>query len=166
MRSVHNVLSDQKMRQLGKSLARKICENGARPRRKAFVVALEGDLGAGKTQFAKGFAKGLGIKQTINSPTFVICRSYMIPSRVPKKCRRFDKFFHIDCYRLRSAAEAKKIGLAEILANPRHIVAIEWPQTIKKILPRDTLWINFKTTSKTTRRVTVALDNNYLKYIL
>jgi len=157
MESVHNVLSFPKMRRLGKLLAQKICKSRSELKNKAFVIALEGELGAGKTQFAKGLAQGLGIKQTISSPTFVVCKSYSAPKRGKKNCRCFDKFFHIDCYRLRSALEAQKIGLDKILANPRHIIVIEWPQIIKKILPRDALWINFKTITKNTRRVTVVV---------
>lgn len=86
------------------------------------ILALSGELGSGKTTFAQGFARGLGIKEKIISPTFIIIRQY--PTN----------FYHIDLYRVENFQE---LGLEEILANPNNIVLIEWAEKIKD-LPKNT----------------------------
>src|SRR5581483_5947382 len=73
----------------------------------AVVVALRGDLGAGKTTFIKGFAKGLGFRRRIVSPTFIIMRRFGIRGARPA---RFKNFYHFDVYRLRDAAALEVIG--------------------------------------------------------
>lgn len=93
------------------------------------VIGLIGDLGAGKTVFAKGLASGLGIKQKITSPTFVLMRIY------PVKSRPIKNFVHIDAYRLKSAAGLAAIGAREYMNDPGSIVLIEWADRVKKILP-------------------------------
>lgn len=104
------------------------------------VIALQGELGAGKTTFAQGFLKALGVKGPIVSPTFLIIRNY-------------SNFYHIDCYRLKKAQELLALGLKEILANPENIVLIEWPELVKKYLPKDTCWITIKHGEKKTERI-------------
>ncbi|MFZ5391207.1 MAG: tRNA (adenosine(37)-N6)-threonylcarbamoyltransferase complex ATPase subunit type 1 TsaE [Patescibacteria group bacterium] len=89
------------------------------------IIALQGNLGSGKTTFAKGLAKGLGIKNTITSPTFVLFKVY------PVKHPTIKQLVHADCYRI-SGQEIKTIGLDEYLNNPQTILAIEWPDKIKK----------------------------------
>lgn len=93
------------------------------------VVGLIGDLGAGKTVFAKGLASGLGIKQKITSPTFVLMRIY------PVKKGSIRNFIHIDAYRLKSAAGLAAIGAKEYMNDPESIVLIEWADRVKKHLP-------------------------------
>ncbi|MDD2697135.1 MAG: tRNA (adenosine(37)-N6)-threonylcarbamoyltransferase complex ATPase subunit type 1 TsaE, partial [Candidatus Pacebacteria bacterium] len=66
----------------------------------AVVLGLIGDLGGGKTTFLQGFAKGLGVKERITSPTFVILKSFEI------KDRKFKNFYHIDCYRIQKPEES------------------------------------------------------------
>lgn len=105
-------------RKLGFELAKKIKNGG--------VVCLSGGLGAGKTTFIQGLARGLGIKQRVNSPTFIVARRYKLK----------DKFFyHVDLYRLTSLEEAKAIGIEEMWDN-NNVVVIEWPEIIEKILPK------------------------------
>lgn len=107
---------------------------------KAAVIALVGNLGAGKTTFAQGFAEGLGVKEKIQSPTFVILKEYEIHRhKISKSC--FKNFYHIDCYRLKNEKDAKTIGLEEILKNPENLVLIEWAERVKKILPKKQLII-------------------------
>lgn len=95
-------------------------------RSKNNVIALSGNLGAGKTTFVQGFAKGLGIKDKIISPTFVLIRQH----KIPKTSRTL---FHIDLYRLPEAVDIKELGLNEIWSDQNHIVLIEWADRIKKI---------------------------------
>ena len=114
---------------LGEDFAKQILKN--KPKNSAIVLALEGNLGGGKTTFLQGFAKGLGIKEKILSPTFVIMK-------------RFGNFYHIDCYRLNSEGDILELGIKEVLGNPKNIVAIEWPEKIKNILPKDAIKIEFK----------------------
>jgi len=91
------------------------------------IIALSGDLGAGKTTFAQGFAKGLNIEDKITSPTFVIIKQYPVPSRK-------NIFYHIDLYRLENI-DLKNSGLEEILSDPANIVLIEWAEKIENHLP-------------------------------
>jgi tRNA threonylcarbamoyladenosine biosynthesis protein TsaE len=106
------------------------------PDKHAFVLALEGDLGAGKTTFVQGFFMGLGVKRVPNSPTFILMR------RTALSRKTFKDVFHIDAYRV-DAAGFKALGLGDILKNPQNIVLIEWPERVKKLLPKDVLRIKF-----------------------
>jgi len=96
------------------------------------IIALHSDLGGGKTTFVQGIAKGLGIKEKVISPTFVLEKIYAIPKK------KFS-FYHYDVYRLK----ADPMLIAEILENAENnLVVIEWADKIKKYLPKTTLWIN------------------------
>ena len=115
--------------------------------RGAIVLGLQGDLGAGKTTFLQGFAKGLGIKEKILSPTFVIYKKFKI-NIVPKNERSFifwhKYFYHFDCYRINKPEEILELGFREIVSNPKNIVAIEWSKRIKKLLPKNLILIKFR----------------------
>ena len=128
-------------------LAKKIL-NAKRFKLNARVVALVGDLGAGKTTFTQGFARGLGIKRRAISPTFLIFRVYRIPhlkfSRVLRPASYIQRFYHVDAYRLHSPKEILALGFKKILADPQNIVIIEWAERIKKILPKNTIFIRFE----------------------
>lgn len=92
------------------------------------IYALIGDLGGGKTCFTKGFARGLGIKKTINSPSFLLMKVYKVN-------RPGIKFFcHVDVYRLKRPGEIVEIGVEEYLGRPDTITIIEWADKIKKLL--------------------------------
>lgn len=116
------------------------------------VLALSGDLGSGKTTFVQGLASGLGIKQRVISPTFILMRKYntqlKIKSSKFKITNQSSKvyFYHVDLYRLGGniEGEVKNLGLDEMWGKPENIVAIEWADKIKKILPKNAIWINFK----------------------
>lgn len=110
------------------------------------IIALSGHLGAGKTIFVKGLAAGLGIKQTVRSPSFNLLKVY-----AASKKRRL---VHVDCYRLKSPAQAIEIGLLEYLGQPKTIVAIEWPERIKTLLKKFCVQkIKFKILSKNRRQL-------------
>ncbi len=97
------------------------------------VVALNGPLGAGKTQFAKGLAVGLQAAEAdaVVSPTFVLVREYA--------GRR--KLLHVDAYRLGSAAELLELGLADLWGAADTVVAIEWAERFAPFLPADTITV-------------------------
>jgi tRNA threonylcarbamoyladenosine biosynthesis protein TsaE len=107
------------------------------------VIGLVGNLGAGKTIFTKGIAKGLGIKGVVNSPTFVIMKVYKVKSQLSK----VNCLIHIDAYRLKSANDLIAIGAEEYFGKPDSIVIIEWADKIKKTLPKNTIFYNFKISS-------------------
>ncbi len=97
---------------------------------KATVVGLYGELGAGKTAFVQAIAKMLDIKRKVNSPTFVIMRRYAL------KHPKYKNLFHLDAYRLKNEKELLHLGWKEIIANPRHLVFIEWPENVIKAMPK------------------------------
>lgn len=101
------------------------------------VVGLAGQLGAGKTQFVKGVAQGLGCTDNVSSPTFVLMQVYPLESK-----GRLKQLCHIDAYRLTSSADAFNIGIEEFLERRDTITIIEWPEKISKIIPPDAIYIN------------------------
>ena len=105
---------------------------------KATVVALQGELGSGKTAFAKALGKMMGINEHIVSPTFVIMKSYNID------WKGFKKLIHVDAYRLESESELLNLGWNELVENPQHLILIEWPERVEGILPKDSRRIFFK----------------------
>ncbi|OGZ52785.1 MAG: tRNA (adenosine(37)-N6)-threonylcarbamoyltransferase complex ATPase subunit type 1 TsaE [Candidatus Ryanbacteria bacterium RIFCSPLOWO2_01_FULL_48_26] len=109
----------------------------------AFIIALSGDLGAGKTTFVQGFARGLGIKKRATSPTFIIFRRFAIP-KVESHKSKVESLYHVDAYRIKKSADLTALGFKEILKDPKNIVLIEWPENIKKILPKTVFWVRFK----------------------
>lgn len=114
-------------------------EGAKKNKKKAIVIGLEGELGSGKTAFIQGMAKELGIKEIVTSPTFVIFKKYSV-GRSPSAVRCF---YHFDCYRLDSAKDILDLGFREIVGRPENLVAIEWSEKIKKILPKNCLTIKF-----------------------
>lgn len=104
--------------------------NARKTRTGALVVCLSGDLGAGKTAFTKAIGKHLKIKQIINSPTFVIIKNYEL------QAINYKKLFHIDAYRLKNEKELLHLGWEEIVGDKKHLVFIEWPENVAKIIPK------------------------------
>lgn len=101
----------------------------------AAVLALQGDLGCGKTAFVQAFLKIAGVKGRVTSPTFVVMKRYVIP-RHPL----FKRAYHIDAYRVDEEA-MQALDLDTILADKEAVVCIEWADRIEGILPEGTLWI-------------------------
>lgn len=96
------------------------------------IIALEGDLGAGKTTLTKYLGKALGIKEHITSPTFVLMKVYTV--RLPAKAKGPKQFVHVDCYRLDDPQELFYLGLEEYLNDPQTVVCIEWADKVEKYL--------------------------------
>jgi len=97
------------------------------------IVLLAGDLGAGKTAFAQGFGRALGVDEPITSPTFTLVNRY--EGRLP--------FYHLDVYRLDRLDEVADLGLAEFL-DEGGVMLIEWGDTITPVLPADFLEIRIE----------------------
>jgi tRNA threonylcarbamoyl adenosine modification protein YjeE len=118
------------------------------------LVALDGPLGAGKTCFVRGLARGLGIEgDVVSSPTFVICQEYATPSGL--------RLAHADAYRLSGPDELEAIGWEEMLEDPLTLVVIEWPQRIAEALPRRRIDITFTHTGEEDRLLTIEAAGEY-----
>ena len=116
-------------------------------RRSSVILGLCGPLGSGKTIFIKGLAKGLGIKKKILSPTFVIVKNYKL------KTKNWQTLYHFDCYRIKDPKEILNLGFAQIVNDCKNIVVIEWAEKIKKILPKNAVWLKFKYGKKKNERI-------------
>jgi tRNA threonylcarbamoyladenosine biosynthesis protein TsaE len=99
------------------------------------VIALKGELGAGKTAFSKAFLHSAGIKKRINSPTFVL----MIPYKKSLKT-----FYHMDLYRISGYKDIQALGIEDLWNKKNNIFLIEWAEKVKKHLPKNTIFIDFK----------------------
>jgi tRNA threonylcarbamoyladenosine biosynthesis protein TsaE len=135
----------QETQALGETLAKEILQQ--KSQQHAVVLALQGDLGAGKTTFLQGFAKGLCVAEKITSPTFVLMK------RFPLSAGQFKNFYHIDCYRIEEAKHLDDLGLQEILQNPENIVAIEWPERLGEFL-KPAITISFEYNQENQRILT------------
>ena len=119
------------------------------------LVCLIGDLGAGKTQFAKGFAVGLGVTDTVSSPTFVLMSEYA--GRLP--------MFHIDLYRLDNAADALAGGLLDE-RQLDGVALVEWAERLGPALPAARLDVVIDGTGDEPRRIAIrAGDDAYRRYL-
>ena len=114
------------------------------------VIALEGNLGVGKTVFVKGLARGLGITSVIQSPTFVIMKVYPVAHRGLKN------LVHVDCYRLDSADQIRATGLEDYLRDRQSLVVIEWADKIRELVPSTAQWISFDSLSFHDRRIIIS----------
>src|SRR3989344_7013228 len=135
-KSIHISHSPSQTKAFGKKFAKSILKLPLK--RHARVLSLEGELGSGKTTFSQGFARGLGVKERVSSPTFVIMKPYKL------KTKNYKLFYHIDCYRLKSPKELLELHWKDIVKNPRAIALGEWGNRVQHLLPRDAFHIRFK----------------------
>lgn len=98
------------------------------------VYCMKGDLGVGKTVFTQGFAKGIGVSENVNSPTFTILQIYE-DGRMP--------LYHFDVYRISDIDEMEEIGYEEYFYG-EGVCLIEWAELIEDILPENVIWINIE----------------------
>ena len=104
------------------------------------IVLLDGDMGAGKTVFAKGVAKGLGVQEEVTSPTYAYMNDYD------------GALFHYDCYRIESAEQAESLGLADYF-DMGGICLIEWSQNIATLLPNYCKRVRIEKVDENTRKI-------------
>lgn len=110
------------------------------------VIALEGDLGAGKTVLAQGIGRGWGAQDPLISPTFVLMRRH-------ERLHSAQKLYHIDFYRLQPA-EIEHLGLDEILGAVANIAVIEWADRAPEMIPEAHLWITLRWADEYRRTLT------------
>lgn len=139
-----------------RDLGGKLIKNNKNLGKKPIVFALQGELGAGKTQFTKGLAKELGIKETILSPTFIIVREHDF--KVGQNLR----MFHIDAYRLFDENEFVEIGWKDMLKKP-NVIVIEWAEKVSKTLRKsknniDLVWVKFEYQGENKRKIEYSSD--------
>lgn len=103
----------------------------------ATVVALSGDLGAGKTAFVKGVARALGVAEHVTSPTFVIMKIYPLQGD-------FRRLVHIDAYRLKGEHHLKVLGWEELVSDPKNLIFVEWPEEAGSAIPASALRLTFR----------------------
>lgn len=121
---------------------------GAEKGKGARVVCLWGDLGSGKTTFVQGAAVAAGVREIVNSPTFLIMKKYLLPGSF-----RGRELYHFDCYRVQSAGEVLDLGWEEILAGSGNLVFVEWPERIREILPAERTDLFFESLDADRRRI-------------
>jgi len=124
-----------------KKIAGDLAKN-LKPNRKALVIGLTGELGSGKTTFIQGFARTLGVKDRIVSPTFVLMR-------------RHKNLIHIDAYRIDKPKEILGLEWREMTNNPQNIILVEWVEKIKEILPKKYIQVDFKHIDKNKRWIKI-----------
>ncbi len=112
---------------------------------KGVVIAMKGDLGAGKTCFTRGFAKGMGYDGDVNSPTFAIVNEYL-GGRLP--------IFHFDMYRVSGWEDLYTTGYFEYLESGG-VLLIEWSENIESALPDNTITVTIENCGETKRKITV-----------
>lgn len=113
------------------------------------IVALQGDLGSGKTTFVQGLARALGVTRKVTSPTFVFVKSY--PAQLNHKSVTL---YHVDLYRTQTGRDVDSLGLADILSDKEAITVVEWPEKMPEIFDRAAVKINFTTVDDNTRKIT------------
>lgn len=126
---------------LAADVAKQIANN-SKQHNTACVIALTGDLGSGKTVFAKSFAKALGIKENITSPTFVLLKKYK-------------HFVHIDAYRLQHEKDLENLGIHDLMKDPRNIILIEWADRVPTFLPKHSIKIHLDHLAETKRNIKI-----------
>jgi tRNA threonylcarbamoyladenosine biosynthesis protein TsaE len=114
------------------------------------VIALEGELGAGKTTFVRGLARAFGIRARVTSPTFLLMRCYSLPRA--KVRRGIRHLCHVDAYRVRGASALQEIGIAEHLASPDTVTLIEWAERVEKLLPANAIRVHIRYGKKSSER--------------
>jgi len=120
------------------------------------VFALHGSLGAGKSVFSRGFARGCGIKGPIPSPTFTIVQEYRIPEVEKTEIKFSSRLYHMDLYRIQDSEAAYSFGIDEYLDDKSAVKLIEWPERIEDILPEDTINVNIYHIAENKRKIVVS----------
>jgi tRNA threonylcarbamoyladenosine biosynthesis protein TsaE len=115
----------------------------------AVVLALSGDLGAGKTTFVGALGRALGIVGPVVSPTFTIMKGYETTDET------FTQLIHMDAYRIDDISELGPIRIADVFATPHTLFCIEWPERIAPALPKNIFTLSLTVTDEMTRTATL-----------
>ncbi|MBE6357675.1 MAG: tRNA (adenosine(37)-N6)-threonylcarbamoyltransferase complex ATPase subunit type 1 TsaE [Lentisphaerae bacterium] len=113
------------------------------------VLTLNGDLGAGKTVFARGFARGLGVGEAVSSPTYTIAQEYLLPDG--------KRLYHLDLYRISSAAAGLAFGVDEFLNDPNAFALVEWPERVGDVIPDSAIRIFISHLDENQREISIDL---------
>jgi tRNA threonylcarbamoyladenosine biosynthesis protein TsaE len=116
------------------------------------TLELVSDLGGGKTVFTKGLAAGLGYEGEVSSPTFVISRDYQLPKGL--------SLHHFDLYRIGNGDMAA-LELAEFIADPKSITAVEWASNVQGVLPKERITVYLRVIGEDTREIEVVTTPMY-----
>ncbi len=123
------------------------------------VLALSGDLGAGKTSFMKVLAHAIGVVEEVTSPTFVVMNHYEIESDTgAQKTEFFAHLYHLDAYRIEEQDEMRVIHFDEILKTEHALVCIEWAERIKELLPAHTMFMDIALDGQSETERTITLS--------
>ncbi len=146
------LLTEQDLGEFSERVATILSEmHTASSTKKAFVILLTGDLGAGKTTFTKSLAGVLGIEShTVHSPTFILKKEYKGTHA------KFKKLIHVDAYRFNSPEEAKVLRLDEDLKDEGALIVIEWPSKMTYVRPD--MEIDFKVQDESVREITISYE--------
>ena len=131
--------SEAETEALGAALARELAPGS--------IVLLCGDLGAGKTVFSRGFARGLGVTETVSSPTYTIVQEYELDSG--------SRLYHMDLYRIGDERAALGFGVDEFFSEPGAISLVEWPERIRGLLPDTAIRVELVHRSESEREIRV-----------
>lgn len=118
----------------------------------AFVLALDGELGAGKTTFTQLLAKKLGVEEIVVSPTFVVMKFYTIQE--DKSLLGVSQLVHIDAYRIESNEEMNVLHFDEMCKKEDVLICIEWAERIQALLPKNTVHMHIESNSDESRTIT------------
>ena len=105
------------------------------------VIALIGELGAGKTTFTKALGKALGVKQSIPSPTFVMMQEFPTTTKSKVNSKRKLYLYHLDLYRTKDFKEVESLGITQTWTHPETVTVIEWADKILNKLPKNSIVI-------------------------
>lgn len=137
------------------AITRELAARLAAAARPGDLICLRGELGAGKTQFAKGFGAGLGVTETINSPSYILMAEY--EGRMP--------LFHIDLYRLAGASDVVAGGLLDD-RQASGVTLVEWPERMAELLPAARLEVTIEGDADNVRTITIrAMDPSLARYL-
>jgi tRNA threonylcarbamoyladenosine biosynthesis protein TsaE len=139
----------QETQKLGEELATHLIRSQKEGTEVPHIVCLYGELGAGKTVFTQGFAKGLGLPSRLVSPTFIIVKRYSLKNDT-------QYFYHVDLYRLQKIEDIESLGLNEIFADKQAIVVVEWAERLGTIFPKERIDIRWAKVVDDTRTITIS----------
>ena len=115
------------------------------------VIAFTGGMGAGKTAFVRGLAKGLGVSGEVSSPTYAIVNEY----------RGNPALYHFDMYRVESSEDLFTTGYYDYLDEGESILAVEWSENITDSLPEQTIYVNITPLSESERKIQIIGGNRF-----